>query len=129
MPGFAQQMADFSSKPEKVELGKAMDGFISTAIRDFTHMTVLIYLISEGRDGVTVGQISSVIGDPKKVVAGVVKHFEGLGLVRMVGGVLSKKYMYEREGPRAMLVSKLMKLWAHKQGHGVILRKILTPGA
>jgi hypothetical protein len=127
MPGLAQQMADFGGKREETSLGKGMEEFIDTAILDFTHMTVLIYILREGRDGVSVGQICSVIGDPRKIVQGVLKHFVELGMLRATGGILSKKYLYEREGPRAHLVSKLMKLWKHKDGHEIVLRRVLAP--
>jgi hypothetical protein len=127
MPGYAQQMADFSGKKSGVALGKQIEQFIDQALLDFTHMTVLLYLVREGKSGCTPGGISSVIGDPKKVIQQVLDRFQKLGLVRISGGFLSRKYFYEREGPRAMLVSRLIKLWEHKQAHEVVLKKVLTP--
>ena len=126
MPGYAREMADFGARREGASLGKPMESFIDNAIPDFTHMTVLIYLVREGREGVTVGEVSKIIGDPKRVVQAVFERFLKLDMVRVEAKLLSKKYHYQREGARAHLVSKLLKLWEHKEGHEIVLRRILA---
>jgi hypothetical protein len=120
-------MAEHGGGGQKASLGATMENFIDTAIVDFTHMTVLIYLVREAKAGCTAGDVSKVIGDPKKVVQRVFDRFKELGMVRVSGGLLSKKYFYEREGPKALLVSKLLKLWEHRQGHEIVLKRVLAP--
>ena len=125
MPGLGREMAFLGGKKD-LALGPALDRFIAAALLDFTHMTVLMYMVREARGGCSVGDIAKFIGDPKRVIQQVLDRFLGLELVRVSGGIF-KKYAYQREGPRAGLVVKLLKLWEHPEGHQMVLRKILEP--
>ncbi len=127
MPGLGQEMAAFSGKKQKVELGKQLESFLADALPDFTHLTVLMYMVREARDGRSTGDISKFIGDPKKVIQRVLDCFLKLEIVRTSGG-LFKKFHFNREGPRASLVSRLLKLWEHPQTHDLILKRVLGSG-
>ena len=126
MPGYAQQMADFGGQ-KQLSLGPQFEAFIDSTLLDFTHMTVLLYMVRHGRDGCSPADIAGITGDSKRVVQKVLQFFEEQGLVRSVGGLLSKKYVYEKEGRQAQLVFNLLKLWEHKQTHELVLRRILAP--
>jgi hypothetical protein len=128
MPGFAEQMAEFGSQKE-VKLGAQIEAFVDKAVPDFTHMTVLLYLVKETREGQTVGAITKVTGDAKAVVQAVLDRFERLGLLRVSEGFLSRKYAYERENQQAAMVSRLIKLWEHRETHHLILNRVLAPKA
>jgi hypothetical protein len=126
MPGLGQQLAEFGGRGA-VQLGKNLEEFISIALRDFTHMTVLMYMVREAREGCTAGDVAGVTSDPKPVIQAVLDRFLQLQLIREAGGFFSKKYIYQREGPRAQLVVNLIKLWEHKGAHEEILRRVLAP--
>ena len=128
MPGWGQDMAAYGGKKD-IQLGKKLDGFIKSALPDFTHMTVLIYLVRGSQEGCTAGNIARLTGDPKREIQKVLDRFKGLELVRVSGGLLNRKYAYEHGSPQAQMVTNLLKLWRHPQSHGVILRKILDPKA
>lgn len=129
MPGLAEEMAAFGGgKKQKVELGKQLESFLAGALPDFTHMTVLMYMVREARDGCSTGDIAKFIGDPKKVIQAVLDRFLKLEIVRTSGG-LFKKYFFNREGPKAALVHRLLKLWEHPHTHELILKRVLGSGA
>lgn len=111
---------------QQIELGKGLESFISAALPDFTHMTVLIYLIRQAKDSCSAGDVASTTGDPKAAVQAVLDRFEKLELVRCSQGLLGRKYAFHREGPRAELAIRLIKLWEHPQSHETILRRIFA---
>jgi hypothetical protein len=118
-------MAEFGGRREEARLGEAMENFIASALLDFTHMTVLIYLVREGRTGVTASDVAKVTGDSRRTVQGVLDLFLQLEIVRLEKKLLGARYHYQREGPRAHLVASLLKLWEHKEGHSLVLKRVL----
>ena len=126
MPGLGHEMAALGGK-KQFSLGPKIEGFIREALPDFAHLTVLMYLVRQAKGGCSAGEVAKFIGDPKKVTQKVLDRFERLEMVRVAGGILGKKYAYERNGPRALLVDRLLKLWEHPQAHDLVLRKILEP--
>ncbi|MHC4915629.1 MAG: MarR family transcriptional regulator [Planctomycetota bacterium] len=112
---------------EGLVLDKQLEEFIRIALLDFTHMTVLMYMVREAREGCSVGQIAKVTGDSKSVIQRVLDRFDELDMVSRSGGLFSRKYAYDRGGPRAELVSRMIKLWEHRSAHELILQKIFTP--
>ena len=126
MPGLGKDMAAFGQRQD-LQLGRNLEEFISVALRDFTHLTVLMYMVREARAGCSAGDIARITNDPKPEIQAVLDRFRLLNMVREAGGLFARKYMYEREGPRAHLVSALLKLWEHKSTHDEILRRVLAP--
>lgn len=127
MPGLAGDLAAFGGRKE-LELGKNLEAFIRSALPDFTHMTVLMYMVREAGEGCSTGDIAKFIGDPKRVVQKVIDRFLQLEMLRTTGG-LFKKYVYRRDGPRAELVARMLKLWEHPQTHDAVLKRVLGAGA
>ncbi len=127
MPSLAEDMAAFGGSKE-LELGKNLKAFIKSALPDFTHMTVLMYMVREAREGCSTGDVAKFIGDPKRVVQKVIDRFLQLEMLRTSGG-LFKKYQFRRDGPRAELVVRLLKLWEHPQTHDAVLKRVLGAGA
>jgi len=127
MPGLSDHMSDIRSSSQPLDLGKSVGEFIDAALPDFTHLTVLMYLVRQAKGPCTVGNIAGETGDPKKTIQDVVARFEKLGVVRSSSGFLSKKYVLDRDGPKMEMVGRLVKLWERPQSHEVILRRVLTP--
>ena len=112
---------------QQIDLGKSMGEFIDSALPDFTHLTVLMYLVRQAKGPCSCGGIAGETSDPKRLIQGVLDRFEKMGLVRVSSGFLSKKYALDRDGAKMDLVSRLVKLWEHPQSHEVVLRRVLTP--
>jgi hypothetical protein len=112
---------------QQLDLGKSVGDFIDAALPDFTHLTVLMFLVRQAKAPCTVGDIAGETGDPKRTIQAVVDRFEKMGVVRTSSGFLSKKYALDRDGPRMDMVGRLVKLWEHPQSHEVVLRRVLTP--
>ncbi len=128
MPGLGRDMVKLGgAKKKELVLGTKLEEFISIALLDFTHMTVLMFMVREAGGGCSVGQVAKVTGDSKAAIVKVLDRFEQLKVVRSSGGLFGKKYAYERNGPRAELVSRMIKLWEHRAAHELILKKILAP--
>jgi DNA-binding MarR family transcriptional regulator len=111
---------------QQVDLGKGLESLITAALPDFTHMTVLLYLMRQAKDAVSASDVAAATGDPKAAIQAVLDRFEKLELVRCSQGLLGRKYAFHREGPRSELAIRLLKLWEHPQSHEVILRKIFA---
>ena len=126
MPGLSDQLSDFHSS-QTVDLGKGLCALIDEALPDFTHLTVLMFLIRSAKGPVTVGEIAEATGDPKKAIGAVVDRFEKQGLVRCSTGFLSRKYAVDRESIKMELIGRLVKLWEHPQSHEAVLRRVLAP--
>ncbi len=126
MPGLSEHLSSFRGN-QQIDLGKNLTGFIDSALPDFTHLTVLMYLVRGARTPVTPGQIADETGDPKKMIQQVLDRLEKHGIVRISSGFLTKKYALDREGAKMELVTRLVKLWEHPQTHEAVLRRVLAP--
>jgi hypothetical protein len=126
VPNLYEEMGAVGAR-KQLDLGKAMDGFIADALPDFPHFTVLMYLVRQAKEPCSAGDIAAVTNDPKKLIQDILDRFLGLELVRTSGGLFGKKYLFERQGPRSELVTRLIKLWEHPQAHEAVLRRILGP--
>ena len=113
-------------RSQQIELGKGLESFIAAALPDFTHMTVLIFLSRLVKDTCSVGEVAEATGDSKAAVQAVLDRFAKLELVRCSQGLLGRKYAFLRDGARADLAIRLLKLWEHPQAHELILRKIFA---
>ena len=130
MPGYSDYLNDFrGSGAQPLDLGKAIGGFIDSALPDFTHLTVLMFLVRNAKTPCTAGAIADETGDSKRTVQAVLERFEKHGMVRSVPAFLSKKYALNREGAGMEVVGRLAKLWDHPQSHEAILRRVLAPKA
>jgi hypothetical protein len=111
---------------QQVDLGKGLESFIAAALPDFTHMTVLIYLVRHVKGTCSVGEVASASGDSKAVIQAVLDRFQRLELVRASRGLLGTKYAFARDGVRGDLAIRLLKLWDRPQTHETILRRIVS---
>jgi hypothetical protein len=75
MPGMSEHLGDLRSS-QSIELGKGLCGLIDDAFLDFTHLTVLMYLVRTAKGPCGPSDIADVIGDPKKAVQAVLVRFE-----------------------------------------------------
>ncbi len=127
MVGLSDHMGAIRAGQQPIDLGKTMGDFIDQTLPDFTHLTVLMYLVRRAKGPCGIGDIAGETGDPKKTIQEVLDRFEKLGVVRTSSGFLSRKYALDREGPRMELVARLIKLWEHPQSHEAVLRRVLAP--
>jgi DNA-binding MarR family transcriptional regulator len=126
VPGLSGELNAFQAD-RPLELGKGIEKFIEAALLDFTHLTVLMYLVRKAEGPCTPGEIAEDIGDPKKTIADVLERFEKLAIVRSSPGLLTRKYLLDRQAAGMELVIRLIKLWEHPQTHGAILHRVLAP--
>jgi hypothetical protein len=126
VPGLSEELSAY--RPTRpVELGKGLENFIDTALPDFTHLTVLLYLMRKARGPCTAGEIAEETGDPKKTIGDVLERFERLEMVQPSAGLFTRKYQLNRQGAKMDLVARLVKLYEHPQAHEAVLRRVLTP--
>jgi DNA-binding transcriptional ArsR family regulator len=126
MPGLGEELASFRARSPEIELGRNLEDFISEVLPDFTHFTVLMFLVRQARGFVSAGDVAEITGDSKGTVRAVLELFKERGLVEVSGGFLSTKYAYRRDGPKAELVVRLLKLWEHSQTHQAVLCRLLV---
>lgn len=127
MPGLSSGMTGqfrMAQDLRKVDLGKAVDGFLAAAAPDLVHMKVLACLVREAKSPAPAGDIAAVVRASKAEVQAALERFEKLELAKASLGLLGRKYAFLHEGPRSDLAVKIIKLWEHPQTHEAIFRKV-----
>lgn len=109
----------------KVDLGGPLESFIGLAIPDVHHILMLDRLVRAGKDGGTPAALRENVDVPKASASTALNHFEKLGLARAKRNLMSKTYTMVRDGTRADLAIRLVKLWKHPQAHQSVLQAIL----
>lgn len=126
MPGMKDGPAGGGPRQPQVEIDKAVEDLIASALPDFTHFTVLMFLTRQAKGAVRAEDIAAVTGDSRETVGAVLERFGELGLVEAAGGPGPAGCAYRRDGPLAGAVAKLLRYWEHSRTHQTVLCRLLV---
>ena len=113
---------------KQVNLGRSLEELIALAVPDVLHVWVLARLVGAGKEGCSVSQVAVGADAPRSAVTAALERFEKLGLARSRRRLMSRSYVFAREGARADLAIRMVKLWKHPQAHGSVLNRIMQSG-